>query len=394
MTGREHTRVLHVCDFAAEYPGAFIAQLRRLAVELDRRGAGTTAFAFPRRAEGRPWLGELEADGYPIFLLEQTSPRPSCAGRAELLKVLEETQADIAHSHFGTFDTSLAAAVRALPAERRPGLVWHYRTALEAPVGERSPVRRLKDLLRYRWWGRGVDLCIGVTHAMGMEAAARGMGSRAIGIVSGCDTDRFHPDAAMRSAGRTQLGAADDDVVILHLGWQWHRKGGDLLARALQTLDDPRVIAYSIGADPKACESPVRSLTMTPDIELLYNAADIFVSASRSEGFGNGLVEAMACGKVAVAALADGQRELFEHLDGCVAVPIGDGNALARALASLLDHRDQWQWRGESNRAHVVATLGLDRWSHAVAEVYDGIDQRSRQEALADSACDAKGEAA
>jgi glycosyltransferase involved in cell wall biosynthesis len=374
-------RILHVADFAAPYPGAFIRQLRMLNEELVERGAAPLAFAFPQRAEGREWLEQLHADGHDVELLPEPRSRGGAALAGAVAEVVVRAQADVVHTHFGGYDMAAASAVRTLRRGGRtseggvvlPRLVWHYRTALETSVAKRSPARRAKDWLKFVRAGRSVDWAVAVTAATAEEVAERGMGERARAVIAGCDTDVFCADTAVRARVRQQLGIADDEILVLHMGWNWHRKGGDLLAEAARMLHkrgQGNLVFCSIGAPPERVEEPVRRLEPTDSVWELHQASDIFVSASRSEAFGNGLVEAMSCERVAIGALVEGQREIFEHLRGCLSVTPGDARSLADGLERLVASREAWATHGASNRARVLERYSMRRWARDMADVY------------------------
>lgn len=374
------TRILHICDFGASYPGAFIRQLMMLEDEISAQGGTPSAFAFPSRAEGAPWLYELRAAGHEVVLL----PEPRTWGERSTLRavraLIQRIAPDIVHTHFGSYDIDTWRSIRRMRRNQRPRLVWHYRTALETPVHERGFMRRCKDWLKYVRAGRDVDLCVAVTRALAREAADRGMhADRVLPVVAGCDTDHFTAsvDADERQQLRDVLGVASDDVLVMHLGWQWHRKGGDLLAQAARLLEErgvTNVRFVSVGASPDEIEAPVRRIEATSDIVDLYRAADIFVSASRSEGFGNGLVEAMACERVAIAALASGQREVFARVQGVMPVAVGSAEAIADGLQQLIARRDDWKRLGARNRRHIEDHHSMRRWAGEMSRVYASLD--------------------
>jgi glycosyltransferase involved in cell wall biosynthesis len=69
---------------------------------------------------------------------------------------------------------------------------------------------------------------------------------------------------------------------------------------------------------------------------LLREGCDLFVLASDSETFGVALVEALACGKPAVATDCGGPREVLAGPGLGALCPAGDEAALAAALLSAV----------------------------------------------------------
>jgi glycosyltransferase involved in cell wall biosynthesis len=77
--------------------------------------------------------------------------------------------------------------------------------------------------------------------------------------------------------------------------------------------------------------------------------AAVFLMASRMEGFGNALVEAMALGRPVVStACPYGPREIIEHDQNGLLSPVDDVSALAKNLCRVLENPDEARRLGQA----------------------------------------------
>ncbi len=107
-----------------------------------------------------------------------------------------------------------------------------------------------------------------------------------------------------------------------------------------------RLVILGEGAERTFLESLIEASPYRADIllggfqENPYNwmhGASVFVLSSRWEGFGNVLVEAMACGTPVIStACPSGPEEILEQGRWGRLVPVGDAEALANAIAQTL----------------------------------------------------------
>ena len=79
-----------------------------------------------------------------------------------------------------------------------------------------------------------------------------------------------------------------------------------------------------------------------------YRASDVCVQASREEGLGFSPLEALACGVPVVASAVGGLENTIRDGETGWQVPVGDSDAMARAIAEALDHPDEAARRAEA----------------------------------------------
>ena len=96
----------------------------------------------------------------------------------------------------------------------------------------------------------------------------------------------------------------------------------------------------------------VRRVSWLDDLAQLYCALDVFVSASHTESFGLAIVEAMASRTAVVATETAGAREIVRDEETGLLTRIGNPNALATAIQSLLSD--------EANRVRIAAAAQRD----------------------------------
>jgi teichuronic acid biosynthesis glycosyltransferase TuaC len=87
------------------------------------------------------------------------------------------------------------------------------------------------------------------------------------------------------------------------------------------------------------------------------SAADVFVLATRNEGWANVFLEAMACGLPVVTTDVGGNAEVVCRPDLGAVVPFGDGAALRAAMAAALSQ----PWDRAAIRAHAAANTWATR---------------------------------
>ncbi|MDR5759818.1 glycosyltransferase family 4 protein [Caballeronia sp. LZ035] len=110
-----------------------------------------------------------------------------------------------------------------------------------------------------------------------------------------------------------------------------------------------------------------------------YQRADLYVLTSRFEGFSMTLVEAMAAGVAAVSYDCDcGPRDIIRHEDnGLLVHPVGDTEALARALERLMAN-DAERAEMAARAAGVSQTFAFEKTIALWGEVFSTVGVKSQ----------------
>jgi len=170
-------------------------------------------------------------------------------------------------------------------------------------------------------------------------------------------SSRVAPEKDTRTLleGFARLVAQGRDVYLLT------RTGGyqDVLRLAAGKSVDHRVIATD-AVDPRH------------DLVLDYRAADVCVQASRAEGLGFSVLEALACGTPVVASAVGGLVETIRDGETGWTVPPGDPEALARALGEALDRPCEARRRAAAGGEMVRQQFGAEEAFARLVEVLLG----------------------
>ncbi|MCD0423654.1 glycosyltransferase [Rubrivivax sp. JA1024] len=218
-----------------------------------------------------------------------------------------------------------------------------------------------------------------VSESLRQVALGLGIAADKVRVVgNGVDLARFNP--LPRAEARAALGLAADAPVLVSVGGLCERKGFHRVIERLPALRErfPGLVYLVVGGpSPEGDLGPqlraqvaaaglgdaVRFLGPLPPDALRgpLSAADVFVLATRNEGWANVFLEAMACGLPVVTTAVGGNAEVVCRAELGHVVPFGDGPALEAAIADALA-RD---WDADTIRRYAAANT----WDRRVAEL-------------------------
>lgn len=297
---------------------------------------------------------------------------------AHLLQIVRQTRPDVIHAHWivpNGFIGALVSKITGVPlfcslwgsdifvAEKNAGYSWMARFAGRQCSTVTSCSAELKDRL-----------------------VALGVSANKIKLVSnGCNADEFRPGIPETAGLRTELGIAEDEVMVLALGRFAHKKGFDVLIRAAGKFarsenkvklviagsgdleQDWKALARSTGLGERIIFPGIVSRDRVPTF---FAACDIFTMPSVHDPVGNvdGLptviLEAMGAEKAVVASDISGIPLAIRNEDTGLLVPPGDESTLAAAIQRLAANQALRAKLGRAARRLVIEKLD---WSHIAA---------------------------
>jgi glycosyltransferase involved in cell wall biosynthesis len=346
------SRIIHVAS-GREWRGGQ-RQTWLLARELQKLGVDQLLVT----ARDSELARRARVDGVPVREVPWDlgiDPRAWWAVRGEAARGLA-----ILHAHDGHAVTIARWASNA----RTPWIATRRNAApLGAPAGWRSAAR-----------------VIAISQAVRQQLLLDGVEEQRIQVVpSGIDLDvtRAAPHEDLRAWAHLGNGGA----IIVTIGAIESEKGFDVIPAALDLLLKERPVWWvAIGEGPLRRElqedrtwgGHLAVPGHHPDPIRLLRGADLFVSASRSEGLGTSVLDALALDVPVVATRSGGTVELVEG-DPAQLVPVDDAAALANAVRRMLDD-PELRRRAVAAGRRTVERYTAPAMAAGMRSVYDSID--------------------
>lgn len=288
---------------------------------------------------------------------------------AALQTEIHRIKPDIVHSWL--YHANIASA---LVVPRRTPLVWGIHHALHDLAAEKPMLRLLILAGTFLSYFRSIKKIIFVSAASREQHLKRGYAKdKALVLANGFDTDKFMPNAQLRSSVRNRLGLRDENFVIGNFGRFHPIKDHHLLLHSFSLLvkeiPTARLLLAGTEIDSgnqnlmkliNALELKNHVLLLGPrdDVADLYNALDAYSLSSKSESLPNVIGEACATAVPCITTDVGDARLLAGNT--ALIVKCGDVDALFAAMRVLaMSKKDELIARGMEARNHIVQNYGI-----------------------------------
>jgi len=204
-------------------------------------------------------------------------------------------------------------------------------------------------------------------------------------VYNGVDMAKIEQHA--RDGGcRRALGISDGTRLVTTVGNLRRVKGIDVLLRAAARVcrEAPETFFLLVGKTTEEDHfTELQQLTESlglrgrvqfagerEDVLAVLKASDLFCLPSRSEGFSNALIEAMACGLPCVATDVGGNAEAISDGDNGCLVRSEDPDALAKCILDLVREPAKARELGAAARRTVEKQFTVETMIDTVADIY------------------------
>ncbi|MBG1243273.1 glycosyltransferase [Nostoc sp. NZL] len=289
---------------------------------------------------------DLKDSDIPIICLDKQGRWHLFGFFLHLVKHLQRIHPDVLHGYIGIPNLFTIFLKPFFPSTR---MVWGIRSS-NVDSNSYNWLGRLLFRLE-RLLARFAELIIVNSYAGREYYLTHGFPSNKMMVIpNGIDIELFKPDQGARIKVRKSWGIPEDTILLGLVGRLDIRKDHPTFLRAAALLfkdrQDVRFVCVGSGsenyvrelrqmADELSISNQVIWIKARADISAIYNALDIVVSSSYTEGFPNVIGEAMSCGVPCVVTDVGDSALIVGDMD--VVVPPKNPEALKTAMKKLIE---------------------------------------------------------
>ena len=353
--------VLQILSYAAPYRGNFIPSLEHLE---NAYKDGRMIYLFPVTAQNVSWMPIFQQEHKVYFMPNGFFGKQiSWAILKKLREIIKEEDIKVIHTHFLVYNYSLFVAKHTFA--RKIKMIAHIHNQFAIPSTKSAPIK--KFVMEHSY-----DTIIGVSKSVA-DGLNRQIKHKNITYINNAICF-----SRLDAYEKISLRENENQKVVLMAGWPALVKGVDIAAQAILELRNDgcdiklcimqsgdfeqtqHCVTEAIGSYPDWVEI----LPPREDVATYYNAADIFLSASRTEAFSYCLVEAAYCTPMLITSDIPGPSDL--KIDGMEKFVSEDVEDLAHKMKELL----VISMDVEERKYNVIRLYELRHWAEAIAELY------------------------
>lgn len=370
-----NARILICAQFAAPYPGNFIASIANLANQLENCYKAKIACVFPSGILKQDWSERFIAT-HKVYL---TGNDKLLISRAEALTILDDFNPDLIYTHFEGYDLPIHRAVK--HSRRKIRQVWHMRDTL---TFQRHPIKALYQVYCYfRHYGLPMfgdevmrpNLIANCSDELNFVRKYRFSNKIKEQVIpNGIDLNRVQKNMCTH-----------EKYTFLAYGGRNVQKRIDNLLRAGEILANEGYTFHIIITKGTDTESVVHEyfnenipewLVLTEqvsDVNDFFKKGDCFIVTSVYETFCNAIIEATLAGLPVLRTDIKGTK-WSKDIPGIYSFPGGDPLAMAQSMKQIM--KVPLKKIKEDHclaKKHFEKEYSMDIWTNRIMDFFKGI---------------------
>jgi glycosyltransferase involved in cell wall biosynthesis len=157
----------------------------------------------------------------------------------------------------------------------------------------------------------------------------------------------------------SRMDDAKDQDTLLHAVAKLIRQGREL--HLCLAGDGPRKVFLEQLTEQLGIEKQVHFAGVCKDVPQLLGASDLFVFATKTEGFGLVLIESMSAGTPVISSDIPVCRDILDQGACGMLYQSGNVDSLADSILYMLDHPDEAKQYAERARKRAMSDYSFER---------------------------------
>ena len=352
----KYRNVLHFADYGSPYKGNFITSLETLEKELLKENH-TMFYLFPKRTSQREWATKKKNTNFLTgrFIKD----------RKIVQSIIDDNNIDIIHIHFFSFKTLLL--FRTL--NRKGKIIVHLHGMFPNYKGIKKYL--LKILLK------NINI-VGCSEAVTKSFPFK----NSVNTINSIRNAIYFPRLDEYEEIQEFKGSTEK---ILIFGYNYYIKGVDIALEGIRKAREKmeNIECYvSISSNKRTFEKNVikkygffpdwiKILPPRNDIATYYKNSDIFISASREEGFCYAIVEAAYTGCNIIASKIPAQEEL--NIDNIFWFKSEDTDELKDKILECINQKESSKEKMIAQKEKIRKEYDINNWTKSILKEYNEI---------------------
>ncbi|MGH7769638.1 MAG: glycosyltransferase family 4 protein [Candidatus Binatia bacterium] len=372
-------KVLHLINTLSA--GGAELHLLTLCRHLKRQGIELVVACLKENVKGsRSLRADFETEGFRIIDLKADG-RYSFRFLRPLVGLVKNERPDIVHTHLPRADFAIFLARFFYPS-----ILWI--SSVHDIHSQSWSARWALPLFDFVW--RRADGVIAISHAVkNWLVTDHRVPSEKVSVIHyGIDAERFVRASNAAREPRDMNG----EPVVGSIGRLEPRKGHACLIEGMSEVCKaaPGAKLVIAGADTwdygkelellidrLGLQDRVRLIGFQSDVASFFGSLDVFAFASRAEGFGQVIIEAMAAGKPVVASRVPPLTEIVVHGKTGLLMEPDNPQAFADAIAWLFAHPEEAREMGRHGQERVHTYFSAPRMADETLRLYRSLARTS-----------------